>query len=333
MTKTWANRPSAARSGTASNAFSPTWAPAKWACCWSPTFPSGAQLRRLVPTARPGRPQPRPGQRQRRRLRPRAYDDRLLLGVKGAFSEAQWHLMRAQMQAARLNKAKRGELALRLPIGYQRLPNGQVILTADEQVQTSIRQVFHLFRRLGSAHAVLGHLQQTGLRLPRQSRNLVGQTIILWDRASYSQVYQILKLPAYAGVYAYGQRRREGLPGAPGTRYGGRLPRPNGKSCSGMPFRLYYLAGIYGKPGETGAKLAGHPFADPPTPRSMAVRGHNPLRQRRGGEGRALLTGIVICARCGRPMRVRYRDKPAYVCEATKSQFNEPRCQFSPTPM
>jgi DNA invertase Pin-like site-specific DNA recombinase len=45
---------------------------------------------------------------------PRAYDDRLLLGVKGAFSEAQWHVMRQQMQAARLNKAKRGELALRL---------------------------------------------------------------------------------------------------------------------------------------------------------------------------------------------------------------------------
>jgi hypothetical protein len=29
-------------------------------------------------------------------------------------------------------------------------------------------------------------------------------------------------------------------------------------------------------------------------------------------------------------MRVRYRDKPAYVCEATKNQFDEPRCQFFP---
>ncbi|MBE7531770.1 MAG: recombinase zinc beta ribbon domain-containing protein [Ardenticatenaceae bacterium] len=65
----------------------------------------------------------------------------------------------------------------------------------------------------------------------------------------------------------------------------------------------------------------------------MAVRGHNPSPPKARREGRALLTGIVICARCGRPMRVRYRDKPAYVCEATKSQFNEPRCQFSPTPM
>jgi hypothetical protein len=39
---------------------------------------------------------------------------------------------------------------------------------------------------------------------------------------------------------------------------------------------------------------------------------------------------MVLCGRCGRPLRVRYRDKPAYVCEAAKSQFNEPRCQFFP---
>jgi hypothetical protein len=29
-------------------------------------------------------------------------------------------------------------------------------------------------------------------------------------------------------------------------------------------------------------------------------------------------------------MRVRYRDKPAYMCEADKVQFDEPRCQFFP---
>jgi hypothetical protein len=29
-------------------------------------------------------------------------------------------------------------------------------------------------------------------------------------------------------------------------------------------------------------------------------------------------------------MRVRYRDKPAYVCEATKVQSNQPRCQYVP---
>lgn len=268
---------------------------------------------------------------------PRAYDDRLLLGVKGAFSEAQWHIMRQQMQAARLNKAKRGELALRLPIGYERLPNGQVILTPDEQVQTSIHQVFRLFRRLGSAHAVLGHLQQTGLRLPRQNRNLVGQTIILWDRASYSQVYQILKLPAYAGVYAYGQRQREGLPGAPGTRYGGRLPPAEWQVLLREAYPGYITWEEYM---ENQEKLAQNwqatPFADPANPqvnggsRAQPFSAKGAAAKGAAGKGRALLAGIVICGRCGRLMRVRYRDKPAYVCEATKSQFNEPRCQFFP---
>lgn len=263
---------------------------------------------------------------------PRAYDDRLLLGVKGAFSEAQWHIMRQQMQAARLNKAKRGELALRLPIGYERLPNGQVIFTPDEQVQSSIHQVFRLFQRLGSAHAVLCHLQETGLRLPRQSRNALGQPLIVWDRPSYSQVYQILKLPAYAGVYAYGQRQRDGLPGAPGVRYGGRLPPEEWQVLRTDAFPGYISWEDYM---ENQERLAHNwqatPFADPAHPQANHGAQNEPFSAKgAAGKGRALLVGMVICARCGRPMRVRYRDKPAYVCEATKRQFNEPRCQFFP---
>ena len=55
-----------------------------------------------------------------------------------------------------------------------------------------------------------------------------------------------------------------------------------------------------------------------------------PLHRGAVGKGRALLQGMVVCGRCGRPMRVRYRDKPAYVCEADKVRFDEPRCQFFP---
>ncbi|MBE7529137.1 MAG: recombinase family protein [Ardenticatenaceae bacterium] len=288
MTKTWANRPSAARSGTASNAFSPTWAPAKWAAAGHRRFRLArncADWYQLLDLA--------------------ARNHVLVSDSGGVYDPAPtttaccW-ASRVPFRSAvaphagtnaggAAEQGQTGELALRLPIGYQRLPNGQVILTADEQVQTSIRQVFHLFRRLGSAHAVLGHLQQTGLRLPRQSRNLVGQTIILWDRASYSQVYQILKLPAYAGVYVYGQRRREGLPGAPGTRYGGRLPRPNGKSCSGMPFPAILPGRNIWKTRRNWRKTGRPPLCRPANPRSMAVRGHNPSppKARREGAGAA----------------------------------------------
>jgi len=99
---------------------------------------------------------------------PRTYDDRLLLGLKGTFSEAQWYNMRTQLYAALLNKARRGELAIRLPIGYDRREDGTVVLVPDREVQSAIRLVFDQFERLGSAHAVLCYFRDHGLQVPRK---------------------------------------------------------------------------------------------------------------------------------------------------------------------
>jgi DNA invertase Pin-like site-specific DNA recombinase len=263
---------------------------------------------------------------------PRAYDDRLLLGVKGAFSEAQWYIMRQQLQAARLNKAKRGELALRLAIGYERLPNGQVIFTPDQQVQGVIRLVFDLFRRHGSARAVLRQLRADGLQLPRQARNPVGQPIILWGEPTYSQVYFILKLPLYAGAYAYGKRQREHLPGQPGTVYGRRLPPQEWQVLRHDQFPAYIAWEEYLANQETLAhNWQTTRFADPDALENN-FGWHNPPFSYQGvaGKGRALLAGLVLCGVCGRRLRVRYADKPAYVCEATKNQLDQPRCQYLP---
>ncbi len=59
---------------------------------------------------------------------PGSYNDRLLLGLKGTMSEAELHILMARMQAGRLAKARRGELALALPMGYLRRPSGEVVL-------------------------------------------------------------------------------------------------------------------------------------------------------------------------------------------------------------
>jgi DNA invertase Pin-like site-specific DNA recombinase len=260
----------------------------------------------------------------------RAYDDRMLLGIKGAFSEAQWHIMRQQMQAARLNKAKRGELALRLPIGYDRLPNGDVIITPDQQVQTAIRRIFRLFAQQGSCRAVLRQLRRDGLRLPRRRRNAIGEQVIIWTKPSYGQVYLILKLPAYAGAYAYGKRQRTQLPGKSGTQYGRRLPPHEWQVLLHDAFPAYIRWEVYME----NQDILAHNwqttrFADGDQPN---LGFHNAPFSHKGavGKGRALLQGMVRCGRCGRPLRVRYRDKPAYTCEADKTQFDEPRCQFFP---
>ncbi|WP_435848512.1 recombinase family protein [Streptomyces javensis] len=54
---------------------------------------------------------------------PAEHNDRLLLGLKGTMAEAELHLIKQRMQAGRVNKARRGELAVPLPIGYARRPD------------------------------------------------------------------------------------------------------------------------------------------------------------------------------------------------------------------
>jgi len=45
------------------------------------------------------------------------FNDRLLLGLKGTMSEAELHMLRARLRGGLLNKARRGELKMPLPVG------------------------------------------------------------------------------------------------------------------------------------------------------------------------------------------------------------------------
>jgi DNA invertase Pin-like site-specific DNA recombinase len=47
---------------------------------------------------------------------PSHFNDRLLLGLKGAMSEAELHVLRARLIGGQLNKARRGELWMRPPL-------------------------------------------------------------------------------------------------------------------------------------------------------------------------------------------------------------------------
>src|SRR6185312_8667884 len=66
---------------------------------------------------------------------PAAFNDRLLLGLKGTMSEAELYVLRARLRGGVLDKAARGTLKLPLPIGFQYREDGQVILDPDQQIQ------------------------------------------------------------------------------------------------------------------------------------------------------------------------------------------------------
>ena len=60
------------------------------------------------------------------------FNDRLLLGLKAAMSEAEFHVIRERMRGGSLSKASRGELWVRLPVGFVYDGEGHVVLDPDK---------------------------------------------------------------------------------------------------------------------------------------------------------------------------------------------------------
>jgi DNA invertase Pin-like site-specific DNA recombinase len=249
---------------------------------------------------------------------PAEHNDRLLLGLKGTISEAELHLIRQRMWTGRIAKASRGELAVPLPAGLVRRPSGEVVLDPDEQVRSVVRLVFDLFDRLGTVGAVLGFLAGNRIQLGVRLREGPGRGELAWRRPSRAGVGNMLRNPAYAGIYAYGRstldpRRRQ--PGRPCT----------GRVRVGRGGWLVYL------PGVLPAYISIEQYE-----RNMQRLDANRSRVQSLGavrDGPALLAGLVICGRCGKKMTVRYQRgrggklHPVYVCSRAKSDYAADRCQ------
>lgn len=93
---------------------------------------------------------------------PAHFNDRLLLGLKGTMSEAELHMIRARLLGGALNKAKRGELVCRLPVGFVLDANKKIVFDPNKRVQESIRLFFKTFRRVGTAHATVREFHNQG---------------------------------------------------------------------------------------------------------------------------------------------------------------------------
>jgi DNA invertase Pin-like site-specific DNA recombinase len=249
---------------------------------------------------------------------PVEYNDRLLLGLKGTMSEAELHLLKQRMQAGRVHKARRGELAIPLPTGYVRRASGEATLDPDEQVQTVVRLVFAKFAELGTLHAVLRWLVDHGVELGIRLRSGPDTGELVWRRPNRMTLQCILHSPVYAGIYAYGRRRvdpRRQVPGRPST---GRVVRAADEWLVLLPGILpaYITAEQYHA---NLARLAAN-----------AARAETPGVVRAGS---ALLSGLARCGRCGRRMTVRYHvrgqtTQPEYVCARQMTDYGAgERCQ------
>ncbi len=244
---------------------------------------------------------------------PGLHNDRLLLGMKGAMSEAELHVLHARMRGGSLHKAGKGELRLPLPAGYEYDETGRVRVTPDEAVADAITTVFRYFDELSSARQVMLRMLAEDRKLPRKSST---DRQVRWAKPAYKAIHEILTNPVFAGAYAYGRKRTERRmqDGVVRERQR-RAPREEWHVCiedhhaGYITFERYLV-----NQGRLRANW-------------RAPRGEGGGAAR---EGKALLQGLIRCGRCGRVMQVGYSGKtlvPNYSCVRGNQLYGTKRCQ------
>jgi DNA invertase Pin-like site-specific DNA recombinase len=137
---------------------------------------------------------------------PRVTNDRLLLGMKGTISEMEVASFRERAQAALLQKAQRGALVRRVPIGYIKGSDDRVEKDPDARIRATIELLFRKFAELGSVRQVHFWLDKQHIQLP-VARGPEDLREIVWLAPRYHAALSVLKNPLYAGAYAYGRSK------------------------------------------------------------------------------------------------------------------------------
>jgi DNA invertase Pin-like site-specific DNA recombinase len=243
---------------------------------------------------------------------PGSTNGRLLLGLKGQLSELELHTIRARMTAGLLNKARRGELALTLPIGLVRDAAGRVQKDPHQEVQDRLQLIFTTFLQKRSASKVLEFLNRHDLLLPRRDR--FGD--LVWKRPTVAAILQILKNPAYAGAFVYGRTR---------------TVRIDPASRRAKQIRLSQDEWKIRVPDVYPAYISWHTFEQV---QSMLAENYAAYdRNKTRGvprPGVALLQGMVACGECGHKMVIQYKHGPRYLCNYLRQQYRVPVCQHIP---
>jgi DNA invertase Pin-like site-specific DNA recombinase len=251
---------------------------------------------------------------------PGDFNDRLLLGLKGTMSEAELHVLKARLRGGQLSKARRGELKIRLPIGFVYGGDDKVVMDPDRQIQGALRAFFETFERTGSAYLTVREFKEKGLMFPRRIHKGPRNGEVVWAPLAHSTALHALHNPRYAGAFFYGRTRwRKTVDGKSIPQL---LPREEWTVLIPDAHPGYitwerYEANL--------ARLKQNHCAFVGDGRKTPAR-----------EGPALLQGIAICGVCGRRMTVAYHHRrgklvPDYVCQHDVTEHCETNyCQRIP---
>lgn len=252
---------------------------------------------------------------------PVSFNDRLLLGLKGTMSEAELHLIRARLRGGILNKARRGELEIRPPVGLLYRPDGKIVLDPNIEVQSAIRMLFDTFDRTASAMKTARFLREQGLQFPSRLQSGPNKGKLVWALPNHARVLQVLHNPRYAGAFVFGRMRSRRRPD--GSTAIIKLPRGEWQFVIKGAHAGYIdwerFEAIQQRLTDNGGAFRADRRSGPPR------------------EGPALLQGRVLCGICGERMGVQYHrrrgdeyGRPDYVCQELLVRRGGKICQTVP---
>ena len=245
---------------------------------------------------------------------PRSVNDRLLLGLKGTFSELELSMFRQRSQEALRLKAARGELHTTVAIGYRRGANHRLEQDPDKRIREALSLAFRKFGEIGSVRQLVLWLRQERIELPIVVRGAQGRSA-QWRLPRYNTVHRLLTNPVYAGAYVYGRTFTR-------VRFeGGRKVATHGiahrREEWEVLIRNHHDGYITWEEYDRNQTV----IAGNANMKGAMVRGSV-----RNGSG--LLVGLLRCGHCGRKLKVHHNERKGarYVCTTDIANLSNKNC-------
>jgi DNA invertase Pin-like site-specific DNA recombinase len=243
--------------------------------------------------------------------------DRMVLGIQGAFNEFELSMIVDRMHQSLRQKAKRGEQYDAFPTGYICRHPPLYEKHPDPRVQRAIEKVLHDFIRFSSARQLYLHLTDEMFQLPIVKPGRDWREVE-WVVPSYTQILELVKHPAYAGLYVRGRTRAITSLDSDGNKQTKRRRMPRGEWD--VFLEDHHDAYIAREDWERNVEKI---------EANASVR--FPLAKGAVGRGCSLMAGLLRCRRCGHRLQAAYSSsgRVRYVCHGGDRQRTRGarRCQ------
>ncbi len=233
--------------------------------------------------------------------------DRMVLGIQGAFNEFELSMILDRMHESLRQKGERGEQYDNLPTGYICRHPPLCEKHPDQRVQCAVEKVLHDFERFSSVRRLYLHLLDEKFQLPVVKHGRDWREVE-WITPSYSQILRLVGNPTYAGLYVRGRKKTIVTLDGDGHKQTKcrRVPRDKWDVLLLDHHEAYITPQAWERNVEKIDSNAN-------------VRG--PLTKGAAGRGPSIMAGLLRCRRCGHRLQARYSSGGVrYVCSGGNRQ-------------